>query len=99
MSATRAKATGSRHPENQASRLSLIPPTPLGKGLVTDFFVLGDLRRQPNGSCGQTAHACPVDPLPVRFSYPAGATPADLLRLLILSLVLANVLQVDYLKN
>ena len=30
-------------PENQASRLSLIPPTPLSKGLVTDFFVLGDL--------------------------------------------------------
>ena len=43
MSATRAKATGST-PENQASRLSLIPPTPLSKGLVIDFFVLGDLR-------------------------------------------------------
>ena len=28
-------------PENQASRLSLIPLTPLSKGLVTDFFVLG----------------------------------------------------------
>jgi len=27
-------------PENQASRLSLIPPTPLSKGLVTDFFAL-----------------------------------------------------------
>ena len=26
-------------PENQASRLSLIPPTPLSKGLVADFFV------------------------------------------------------------
>ena len=26
-------------PENQASRLSLIPPTPLSKGLVIDFFV------------------------------------------------------------
>ena len=25
-------------PENQASRLSLIPPTPLSKGLVIDFF-------------------------------------------------------------
>src|SRR5436305_13917305 len=43
MSATRAKATGST-PENQASRLSLIPPTPLSKGLVIDFFVLGDVR-------------------------------------------------------
>ena len=27
-------------PENQASRLSLIPPTPLSKGLVADFFAL-----------------------------------------------------------
>jgi hypothetical protein len=46
MSATRAKATGSSPldrqittPENQALRLSLIPPTPLSKGLVIDFFV------------------------------------------------------------
>ena len=30
-------------PENQASRLSLIPPTPLSKGLVTDFFVREDI--------------------------------------------------------
>src|SRR2546421_7147751 len=43
MSATRAKATGITTPENQASRLSLIPPTPLSKGLVTDFFVLQDI--------------------------------------------------------
>ena len=26
-------------PENQASWLSLIPPTPLSKGLVADFFL------------------------------------------------------------
>ena len=29
-------------PENQASRLSLIPPTPLSKGLVIDFFAINE---------------------------------------------------------
>jgi hypothetical protein len=42
-------------PENQASRLSLIPPTPLSKGLVIDFFVLENIKNIPGLACHDVA--------------------------------------------